>query len=521
MLSNLSRILIILVMLCIASPTLAQSAFIQIGDIQGEAEDVNHDTTIEVMEAENISGSTEGGALPTEEIVLPAEYDDLVIEEIVSEEAIIDNEVTVEDLEVNANVQTTSRWRRWWQNTKQAISLATTFDAAKAAEKRFTYANQKVARAKYVIENSDNEKLKAKAVKDIEKAQEYVTYIKNKITSFDIDPEKLKNLQDKFTHQQYLHHKILEKLENQVTNKAYEKIKATRERHLENMKEVMEKVDNNDPEKVAERLRKIFEAKQGSNLKPLNDLEFIDKLKDKFGDNKKAFDIAIAERHRKLGEKMEKIDVRERAAKVKNYMAHVQAKNDELKEKLLERRHKILDQAGKAKELSSKLKSTISTAKNDARRRIEKAKILKAKKLELTTKAESGDVAADELLRKINEKKDLMKDNQKRKVHEIRKEKQMLPAYDETKWDPQKKEVKPTVEAKFNPKEINAPKTEPYDQGGSTISDSPNKEFTNDGSSSVFPKVDIKVQPVQQGPGLIKIKPKVKVAPKKQLNDTN
>ena len=222
MFPKFSTILIIFVMFCVTVPVFAQTG--------------------SNVDAQNISGSTEGEALPTEEIVLPVEYDNLVDEEIVSEEAIVDNEITAEDLGVSANVQTTSRWRRWWQNTKQAVSLATTFNATKAVEKRFQYANEKVAKAKHIIENSDNDKLKNKAVKDIEKAHKYITNIKSKLETLKIRPEKLEELQDKFSHQQYLHHKILEKLENQVPEKNYEKIKAARERHLENMKEIMEKV---------------------------------------------------------------------------------------------------------------------------------------------------------------------------------------------------------------------------------------------------------------------------------------
>lgn len=71
--------------------------------------------------------------------------------------------------------------------------------------------------------------------------------------------QEINAFMEKFTHQQILHQQILEKLETQVPAEVRERIQEQREEHLNQFKEVMLKLENNDdiPEKLEEALNAI------------------------------------------------------------------------------------------------------------------------------------------------------------------------------------------------------------------------------------------------------------------------
>lgn len=71
--------------------------------------------------------------------------------------------------------------------------------------------------------------------------------------------QEINAFMEKFTHQQILHQQILEKLGTQVPAEVRERIQEQREEHLNQFKEVMLKLENNDdiPEKLEEALNAI------------------------------------------------------------------------------------------------------------------------------------------------------------------------------------------------------------------------------------------------------------------------
>ncbi|NQT49373.1 hypothetical protein HQ571_01615 [Candidatus Kuenenbacteria bacterium] len=436
-------------------------------------------------DVEAVSGSSEGEALPTEEIVLTSELENLISEEeAVSEEAIKDEEVSEEDLGVEQITRMPSGFAMWWNGVTNAVGTTFTFDPIKKAERQLNYANKKMAQAKYIADNAVNEKTAAKAAKHVEKATRIADKLKNKISTIKADPEKLKKFQEKYTKNLVQHHRILKKLEGQVPDHAFEKIKQAKENRLEHLQNVFEKIDNNDQEKIAERLRLTFQKIKGSDLQPLTDLEFIQELKEKYPEKKREIFSRIEYlRNKSLSDNLKAMSEEERSEKLENYINHTKIKNEKIKEQLLERRHTLLENLETSKDFDPKLKASLKAVKEKTVQHIKQAKQLHEKKLELKEKAEAGDESAKENLENLNKKQKVLYD---KKVEVLKKARnKVVPALKkvnqklkEKAKENQKPSVKPQqpkpviepgiktpVDNKVLPKVDVKPKSEPKDSG--------------------------------------------------------
>ena len=221
-----------------------------------------------------------------------------------------------------------------------------------------------------------------------------------------------------------------------------EKIKVNREEHLNRLKEVFEKIDANDAEKVTARLRRAFENEKGSALNSLTDLQFIEELKAKYPENKKeVFDRIMVLRHEELAKKLNFLTHEERTKKIEEYLSFINTDNPAIKTKMLAERQELLDKLSEGKSIDPLLKSSMKQAMQFMA--IEQKKLIqleeKAEKLEEKMKA--GDEKAKELLEKLGERKEKIKEVKEKIINDLRGLKP-LPAYDETKVD---KNGKPLV----------------------------------------------------------------------------
>lgn len=368
------------------------------------------------------------------ESTLPSELETLVIENTsVSSEAIADETVSDADLGVAAITSVPSGFGNLMNSLKQKISLAFTFDKTKSIEKHLQFANEKISRARFMLEKAKDRREYNNALNQLEKANANVEEIKNKISEIKIDPERLKKLQDKYSDQLVLHHRILQKLETQVPADVFEKIKTNREEHLNRLKEVFEKVDANDQAKVAARLRRAFENEKGSDLKPLSDLAFIEELKAKYPENKKEiFDRIMALRHEELAEKLNILTHEERTKKIEDYMSYTETEIAEKKAEILAERRALLEKISENKTLAPLLKSSINQAKQFMEIEGKNLNKLKEKTEQLEEKVKAGDEKAKELLEKLNERHEKLKEEKDKLIKDLREPKP-LPAYNEKK----------------------------------------------------------------------------------------
>ncbi|MDD2731603.1 MAG: DUF5667 domain-containing protein [Candidatus Pacebacteria bacterium] len=199
------------------------------------------------------------------------------IEEI-SQEADIDENITNEDLNAKEPKLLPDSPFYFLKEWGRSLKLFFTFGQVKKINLESDYANEKLLEIKKMIEENKNPEALDKAIAKYEKVMEKIKNRSEKIDQTTEENPEVEKFMEKYTHQQVLHQRILEKLENQVPEQAYDKIKETREKHLENFKQVMLKLEEKD--KIGETLENALENIKGSEFKEVKDLEILEKVKE-------------------------------------------------------------------------------------------------------------------------------------------------------------------------------------------------------------------------------------------------
>lgn len=200
-------------------------------------------------------------------------------QEGIIEEVILDETVKAEDLELKEPWLLPDNPFYFLKDWGRAIRSVFTFNKVKKTELESRYANERLIEIRKMVEkNEDPEDIKKateKYKKTLDKTKERAEKIKEKAKQ---NP-KVESFLKKYTHQQILHQKLLEKLETQVPEQAFEKIKEARETHLERFKDVMIKLEDKD--EIAEKLKNAIETQKGSKFKEFKDLEILKRVRDK------------------------------------------------------------------------------------------------------------------------------------------------------------------------------------------------------------------------------------------------
>lgn len=154
------------------------------------------------------------------------------------------------------------------------IRSAFTFNKTQKAELENIFANEKLLELRKMAENGAASDKIQKATENYQKAVERVKNAADKINDTAENNSGVNNFLEKFTKQQILHERILEKLETQVPEQALEKIKQAREQHVERFGQIMQKLENR-PEKIKEKLETAVQNSEGEVT------EILDMLKEK------------------------------------------------------------------------------------------------------------------------------------------------------------------------------------------------------------------------------------------------
>lgn len=298
-------------------------------------------------------GLTTGLVIKAQEEASPTTVPD------VTQEVALDENVSAQDLEVKEPTVLPDSPFYFLKDWVRRIRVTITFNKVKKAELENKYANEKLVELKKLTEkNADSETI-TKATENYKKATEKLKEVADKIKGTASENEEVDKFLDKFTKQQVLHEKILQKLETQVPAEVFEKIKEARENHLERFKEVMLKLENR--EKIADRLKKAIESQGGSEFKEFKYLEILEKIKEKMPEDVKEDiqDKIEGEVFQRLKEKIEALPA-QKQEKLEQYLDKVSGdqekrleilesirstikENTELKEKLKEVREKVLE----------------------------------------------------------------------------------------------------------------------------------------------------------------------------------
>jgi len=163
-----------------------------------------------------------------------------------------------------------------WQRN---LRLAFAFNRIKKAEVRQEIVNEKLIELKALAAKTQDPKILEKAAAN---SQKHIEKLKEQIEKFkdnaQADPEVNKFL-DKFVQQGLLQQRVLEQLEVKVPPSIIQKIEVVRERHLEMFCGVMSKLE--DKNKIAARINNALENQIGDDFKQLKDVQTLRSIEEK------------------------------------------------------------------------------------------------------------------------------------------------------------------------------------------------------------------------------------------------
>lgn len=156
----------------------------------------------------------------------------------------------------------------------RSIRLGFTFNNVKKAELENKFSNEKLVELQKMNENGVTPEKMNKAVESYQKTVEAVKNIVDKIKDNAGNNDQVNKFLDKFTNQQVLQEKILQKLSTQVPQEVAGKIQEAREAHLEKFQQVMTKLETNQT-KIVEKLKNALQNGDTTNA------DVLEKIKEK------------------------------------------------------------------------------------------------------------------------------------------------------------------------------------------------------------------------------------------------
>ncbi len=200
----------------------------------------------------------------------------------------VEEGVTAEDLGFSEpTVLPTSKFSYFFKNLGRIVKSTFTFNPVKKAELQLQYANERLYEAKKVAElQPDDVKAQAVVEKSLDKFQQLAEKVNTKIEKFKEkgQVERVEQLLDKVTDSQFKQQKMMDTIHEKIIQSPEEnkeKLRAIKEKSLENFGNLLEKVEDKD--KIRERFEKII-GKEEDKLKHLKDLEIMERLGDEFSD---------------------------------------------------------------------------------------------------------------------------------------------------------------------------------------------------------------------------------------------
>jgi len=268
----------------------------------------------------------------------------------------LDEDIQAEDLGISTPRLLPDSPFYFLKNWNRQVRAFFTFNPIKKAELKMQFASEKLIELKKTIQKTSDPEIIKKAVENYQGEVERVKNQSDKIKEKAKENPEVESFLDKFLHQQTLHQKLLQKLENQVPSEAFEKIKAARERHLERFQEVMLKLEDRK-EEVTEKLDETLEKQEGSKYKNFKNLEILLELEEKVPETAKdAIRKAQENALKRLKGDLEKMSPEDQE-RFKEYLEKISGDNEtkmeilenlkeelpEIKEKLIQAREGILE----------------------------------------------------------------------------------------------------------------------------------------------------------------------------------
>ncbi len=191
----------------------------------------------------------------------------------------LDENIQAEDLDIEEPNLLPDSPFYFLKNWGRGIQSFFTFNPIKKAELKSKFANEKLIELKRLVELKKSSKIINKAADNYQDEIDKIKEASEKIKEKAEENTEVEKFLDKFIKHEFLHQNLLTKLETQVPDEAFEKIKQAREKHLERFAEVMAKLQ--DKANISERLEKNLKEIEGSKYKNFKNLEVLLELEEK------------------------------------------------------------------------------------------------------------------------------------------------------------------------------------------------------------------------------------------------
>jgi len=417
-----------------------------------------------VVNAQTDDSSADEVDLQQEDVVNEAELDEVELVEDDAELEVLEEESfeeeILEGIEVSEPETVPSRFGMFWRGIRESVSLITTFNPVKKAEKQLKFAEERIRIAEKISENINNPEAQARAEKMIEKANVFIQRIDEKKDRWIKNGnDNAKRLMRNIATHNLRRQRILDRVEEKLPEDKRERFEELRENHVKKARRIMSALKDEDlPDDVREhllnakerfekhseaskefrekRLELVKSAKDGDETAKDELTQLRDKKKQRLHEIKSNFKI---KKHnlKKLAEQGDE-DAIKRLEQIENTKEKFKVKVEERRE-YRERRHELINSAKegdvdakeKLRNLNNKRKDSVREFKKSVRERVDemkerrKDKFIEEKKdgqikKKVIEKKQDIRVRNQQIKKKVIEKKlDLQKKNQQIKKNII------------------------------------------------------------------------------------------------------
>jgi hypothetical protein len=327
-----------------------------------------------------------------EEVVPEVVLYDVVEESVVGTEEVEEVlEEELEGVEIEIPEKAPSGWGLFWRGVKERVSIAVTLDPVKKAEKQLIFAEERMAIAEKIAENTENPKAQERAEKMVEKAQDFMTRVEEKKDRWLEDGgQRAEKLFKNVTTHQVRVQKSLDRIESHIPEDKMERWEDLRGKVEEKGKNFVNALQKgNVPERVKEHLENVKQRVEEhvEAVKQYRDekKELLEALKDGDENAKEELEVLNQERKEALtGQREAYKQKMEERKEVKGELHEAAMEGDEQAKKKLkvmnntqqvikkQVEHKLENKAEKLEDQVERLQGAIEDGDKIAEKRLER-----------------------------------------------------------------------------------------------------------------------------------------------------
>lgn len=231
---------------------------------------------------------------------------ELISEEVVEEipeDVVFDEQVTIEDLDAERSDVLPGGAGHFFKRIGWRFQEILETDPVADAELKIKHANQELADLKQLIDEKGFSEVDPNIISAVmgrfEGRLDNVNNVADALKELkETDPEAVDSLLNNLTDKQFKYQKVLESIERDVIKEKEEnenanrriedvfvKISETKDKALEHFGETLGTIDEDNPERIAERIIQIADRQDGSEFKHLKNLEVLKRLEEQVPEN--------------------------------------------------------------------------------------------------------------------------------------------------------------------------------------------------------------------------------------------